>query len=195
MSTEGLLTKEQIGRELNPDDPLGVRSVERYIALAGVEPAVKGKGRGHQSKYSRADVAKIVEAYRTAQERQQQPGQALARTTPGGLDRAAALVEMMSEQAEGFARVVESNERLREVADSWPVWMSKAQATERAGIPASYFDAGVRAGELPHIGGGTGRRYHREDVRAFAARMREPGFIEGLLKKARAGKRKAKSAT
>lgn len=181
--SEELLTKEQIGQELNPSDPLGVRSVERYIALAGVEPAIKGKGRGHQSKFARADVEKIVTAYREAQERQQQPSQAIARAPSAGLQLAAA-AEWTSAQAEGFRA-------LSSTLDPWPVWMSKAQAVELSGVPASYFDAGVRAGELPHVGGGTGRRYHREDVRAFAEKMREPGFIEGLRKSTTRAKRRA----
>jgi hypothetical protein len=33
-------------RLLSPRGPLSERSVQRYIQLAGVEPAVKGSGRG-----------------------------------------------------------------------------------------------------------------------------------------------------
>ena len=46
MKKPELLTKDDIARELsNGDAPLSIRSVERYIQLAGVEPAVKGSGR------------------------------------------------------------------------------------------------------------------------------------------------------
>jgi hypothetical protein len=61
-------TKEEIARLLNPDEPLSVRSVERYIQLAGVKPVVKGKGRGSKSRYSREDVDRIVAIYRKVQE-------------------------------------------------------------------------------------------------------------------------------
>jgi hypothetical protein len=172
-----LLTKDDIARELNPAEPLSIRSVERYIQLAGVEPTEKGKGRGSHSKYSRRDVDKIVTAYRKAQAEQQaaKTSQALTTTKPASVERVALVGELMSSQAEGF-------KALSSTLDPWPVWLTKQQAVDLAGIPAAYFDRGVRAGELPHIGAGTGRRYHRDDVRRFAERMREPGYIDGLKK-------------
>ena len=73
MKKAELLTKDSIARELSGgDEPLSIRSVERYIQLAGVEPAVKGSGRGKQAKFSRADVEKIKTAYKTAAERREQ---------------------------------------------------------------------------------------------------------------------------
>jgi hypothetical protein len=172
-----LLTKEDIARELNPDEPLSIRSVERYIQLAGVRPAVLGKGRGKQSQFARADVDKIVAAYHKAQAEQQQARdtQALATTKPASLERVAVVGELVAQQSEAFRA-------LSSALDPWPVWMTKQQAVELSGVPSSYFDLGVRAGELPHVGAGTGRRYHRDDIRRFAAQMREPGFIEGLKK-------------
>lgn len=189
MPEDDLLTKDDISRELNPAEPLSIRSVERYIELAAVEPTVKGKGRGSLSKYSRADVAKIVTAYRTAQEQQQQrrdgqASQALATTKPASVERAALAGEILTSQREGF-------ETLAERIDSWPVWMSRDEAIARAGIPPSYFEAATRQRKgrdapepaVPHIGHGKARRFHRDDVRAFAERMREPGFIDKLTGK------------
>lgn len=69
--------------------------------------------------------------------------------------------------------------------DSWPIWLSRGEAIERTGLPASWFDAGVRAGDLAHTGEGRGRRFHREDVRAFAERIREKDYLTGLLERAK----------
>ncbi|MBA3765389.1 MAG: hypothetical protein H0W99_00090 [Acidobacteria bacterium] len=73
-----MLTKEEIGRELSPDDPLSVRSVERYINIAGVKPAVKGGGAGRVAKFLRSDVEKIKAAYKAAAEVRDKQTQALA---------------------------------------------------------------------------------------------------------------------
>jgi hypothetical protein len=170
-----LLTKEDIARELNPEEPLSIRSVERYIELAGVMPTVKGKGRGSLSKYSREDADKIVTAYHAAQAEQQNRSQAVATRKPDALERVAFVGELMNRQDEGF-------KALSSALDPWPVWISRKDAIELSGVPAAYFNAGVKAGELPHVGRGTGRRYHRDDVRRFADRMREPGYIDGLKK-------------
>jgi excisionase family DNA binding protein len=79
-----LLTKGQIAAELsdNPKEPLSIRSVERYIRIANIRPAVRGTGRGHQSKYSRADVDNIVTAYRKSQEVREAGSQTLTTTRP-----------------------------------------------------------------------------------------------------------------
>jgi hypothetical protein len=105
---------------------------------------------------------------------------ALATRPPGAL--VAFIEQIVGRQEQATASLVESQREAAEKSDPWPVWLTKAQAVDLAGIPAAYFDKGVRAGELPHIGAGTGRRYHRDDVIRFAERMREPGYIEGLRK-------------
>jgi hypothetical protein len=77
-----LLTKEEIGRELSPDDPLSTRSVERYINIAGVKPAVKGGGAGRVAKFLRSDVEKIKAAYKAAAEQRETQSTALTATKP-----------------------------------------------------------------------------------------------------------------
>jgi hypothetical protein len=70
---------------------------------------------------------------------------------------------------------------LRAAADSWPVWLTKAQALELSGLAPTWFAAGVKAGELPHAGAGRARRYHRDAVRSFADQVRVPAYLERLL--------------
>jgi hypothetical protein len=175
MTTE-LLTKEEIGRELNPDEPLSVRSVERYIQLAEVTPAVKGKGRGQLSKFRRADVDKIVAAYRTAQDEQRRTregAQALTTVRHTALER----VELVSAQAEGFRSL---SERL----DPWPPWLTTKQALELSGLPHSWLYSGLRKGMVASAGTRYTRRIHRDDLRAFIERTRESEFVARLLEKA-----------
>jgi hypothetical protein len=174
MKKAELLTKDSIARELSGgDEPLSIRSVERYIQLAGVEPAVKGSGRGKQAKFRRADVEKIKIAYRQAAERREQ-STALTTTKPATLAPAALVGELLSSSAEGF-------QRLSTALDTWPVWLTKVDALERTGLPVTWFDAGVRRGELPHVGEGRGRRFHREDVRIFAEKVRDRKYLATLF--------------
>lgn len=184
MKDEELLTKEEIARELVDDgqEPLSIRSVERYINLAGVSPAVKGSGRGKQAKFSRDDVVKIKAAYKAAAETRGGGGTSLTRAAAGGVQRAAAVAEL--------ERNTEALTGLRAALDPWPVWMTKAQALRRSGLPASWFNSGARSGELPHVGEGRGRRFHRDEVRAFAERVRESSYVAGLARPRPKGKKK-----
>jgi hypothetical protein len=170
-----LLTKEEITRQLSgTGEPLSIRSVERYINLAGVKPAVKGSGRGKQSKYSRADVDKIKEAYRVAAENREQPTAALTTTKPAALAPVAVFAELFSATTEGIRA-------LGATLDTWPIWLTRAEALERTGLPATWFDAAASSGTLPHVGQGRGRRYHRDDVRAVAESMKDPAYLASLL--------------
>jgi len=175
-----LLTKEEIGRELNPDEPLSVRSVERYIQIASVKPAIKGKGRGQLSRYARADVEKIAKAYRRAKAEQQQAregGQALTTTrAAGGVERASVVGELLGSQAEGFRA-------LSSVLDPWPPWLTTKAALELSGMPHSWLYAGLRKGLLASSGTRYTRRIHRDDLRAFVERTREAAFVGELLGK------------
>ncbi len=188
---KGLLTKEEIARVLSPAEPLSTRSVERYIQLAGVTPAVKGSGRGKQAKFRREDVEKIKTAYGAAAERreQQKESTALATTKPAALQPVAVVAELIGGNLTALSAAL----------DTWPVWLTKAEALERTGLPATWFDAGVRAsrqkgegeekelpphGEgLPYHGKGRGRRFHRDDLRAFAERIRDGKYLDNLLGK------------
>jgi len=177
--TDELLTKEEIGRELNPDEPLSVRSVERYIQLAEVEPTVKGKGRGQLSRYARADVEKIAEAYRRAKAEQQaarEGSHALTTTRGTSIERAGLVGGLLDAQNEGLRA-------LSSVLDPWPPWLTTKAALELSGLPHSWLYAGLRKGELPSHGTPHTRRIHRDDLRAFIERTREPEFVAELLKK------------
>jgi hypothetical protein len=176
MKKAELLTKDDIARELSADgdEPLSIRSVERYIQLAEVQPAVKGSGRGKQAKFSRADVEKIKTAYKTAAERREQQSTALATIKPATPASVALVAELLSSNTEGF-------QRLQSALDTWPVWLTRVDALERTGLPVTWFDAGVRHGELPHVGEGRGRRFHRDDVRSFAEKVRDRKYLGGLF--------------
>jgi hypothetical protein len=170
-----LLTKEEITHELSgTGEPLSIRSVERYINLAGVKPAVKGSGRGKQSKYSRTDVDKIKEAYRVAAENREQPTAALTTTKHATPAPVALFAEMLTRNIEGF-------ESLSAALDTRPVWLTRAEALEHTGLPATWFDAAVAANDLKHVGEGRGRRYHRSDVRALAERVRDAEYLTSLI--------------
>jgi len=171
---EDLLTKEQIAELLSPGQPLTVRSVERYISLAEVSPAEKGGGRGQVSRFRRSDVEKIVTAYRAAKEaRESGESQALAPRTNSAV---AAFEGLLGRQAEGF-------EALRSALDPWPVWIDTKRAVELSGMPPSWLHAGLRKGELAAVGKRTTRRIHRDDLRAFCDKVKEPEFLAALLTK------------
>jgi len=176
MKKPELLTKNDISRELSEggDEPLSIRSVERYIQLAEVHPAVKGSGRGKQAKFNRADVEKIKTAYKAAAEKREQQSTALATTKPATPASVALVGELLSSNTEGF-------QRLQSALDTWPVWLTRVDALERTGLPVTWFDAGVRRGKMPHVGEGRGRRFHRDDVRQFAEKVRDRKYLGGLF--------------
>ena len=174
MKKSDLLTKADIAQELSgTGEPMSIRNVERYIGLAGVKAAVPGSGRGKQSFYRREDVEKIKAAHRAAAETREQRSLSLTptRATPAPV----ALV------GELIGRNTEAVVALSAALDLWPVWLTRTQALERTGLPASWFDAGARDGDLPHVGRGRGRRFHRDEVRAFAERVRNPEHLKHLL--------------
>jgi len=173
-----LLTKEDIARELSPAEPLSDRSVQRYIQLAGVEPAVKGSGRGKVAKFKREDVEKIKTAYKVAAETRAQTSTALTTTKPATLQRVALVEELIAANTEGFRT-------LQAALDTCPVWLTRTEAIERTGLPSTWFDAAVKSGDgaLPHKGRGRARRFHRDDVRLLAERVRDSEYLGKLLGK------------
>lgn len=177
MKKPELLTKDDIAKELaDGNEPLSIRSVERYINQAEVRPAVQGSGRGKQAKFNRADVEKIKTAYKTAAERREQSSTALTTTKPAIPTSVVFVGELFERQAEGF-------NALRAALDTWPVWITKHEVLERTGLPVTWLDAGIRAGELLHVGAGRARRFHRDEVRSFAEKIRDPKYLKSLLKK------------
>ncbi len=175
-----LLTKDDIARELSPSDPLSDRSVQSYIQRAEVTPAEKGSGRGKVAKFRREDVEKIKAAYKVAAENRAQPSTALTATKPAMLQSVALVGDLINANVEGFRM-------LQAALDSCPVWLTRTEAIEHIGVPAAWFDAAVGAtdngNKLPHVGEGRGRRFHREDVRAFAERIRDSEYLGKLLTK------------
>lgn len=165
---DDLVTKEEIrdalekaGHRMHP------RTIEKKLSLAGIEPVEKGSGRGKQAKYRRADAERILLAG-------EEQSTALTTTRPAAL--VALVAEAMTNNAAGF-------QSLRAALDSWPVWLTRLDAIARTGLPATWFDAGVRKGELIPLGNGRARRYDRDNVRHFAARMKDAGYLRRLLTK------------
>ncbi len=178
MKKTDLLAKEDIAREMGgKGEPLSIRSVERYIKLAKVEPAVKGSGRGKLARYARTDVEKIKTAHQKAAEERDKPSTALTTTKPATSQAVALVGELFTHQQEAFTLI-------QAALDSWSIWMTRAEALERTGLPASWFDMGVACGDLAAVGAGRGRRYHRADVRTFAERMREADYRADVAKRA-----------
>jgi len=175
MKKPELMTKDEIGRELSPDAPLSDRSVQRYIALAEVQPAIKGSGRGNVAKFRREDVEKIKTAYQGAAEARDGQSTAISTTKPAMLQPVALVGELLTANVEGF-------QRLQNALDTWPVWLTRVEALERTGLPVTWLDAGIRRGELPHVGEGRGRRFHRDELRAFAERVRDRSYLAKLFK-------------
>jgi hypothetical protein len=174
--SKDLLTKEEIAREMSPSEPLSQRSVLRYIQLAGIKPAVKGSGRGKQAKYRRKDVENIKAAYKAAAESRTPESRALTATKRATLQPVAIVGELVNSNVEGF-------QKLQAAIDTWPTWLTKVEAIERTGIPITWFDVAVGKDELPHVGEGRGRRFHRDDVRALAERLRENDYRARLFGK------------
>jgi hypothetical protein len=188
MKKQTLLTKEDIARELSENEPLSIRSVERYINLARVVPAVKGSGRGKQAKFRREDVDKVVAAYKAAAEkRENKSTTAITTTKPAALSPVAVITELMSNNLVVVQSLTQS---LAESLDSCPIWLTREQALERTGLPRTWLDAAIASKELQHVGDGRGRRYHRADVRAFAGRVQDRNFLSSILNRSK--KKKAR---
>ncbi len=173
-----LLTKKDIASELSENEPLSIRSVERYINLARVVPAVKGSGRGRHAKFRREDVDTIVGIYNAASEQRENQSTAITTTKPVALSPVAVITELMSNNLVGVQSLTQS---LAESLDSCPIWLTREQALERTGLPGTWLDAAIASKELQHVGDGRGRRYHRADVRAFAERVQDRNFMSSLL--------------
>jgi hypothetical protein len=144
MVKEELLTKEEIAIELSPppDEPLSIRSVERYVNLAQVVPAVKGSGRGNQAKFRRADVEKIKAAYKTAAELRENQSMALTTTKRANID-VARVVERLLAVDETQARV------LTRVALTQKLTLTLAEAAELcSGLSEDFLADELRAGRL-----------------------------------------------
>jgi hypothetical protein len=140
-----LLTKEEIAIELSPppDEPLSIRSVERYVNLAQVVPAVKGSGRGNQAKFRRADVEKIKAAYKTAAELRENQSMALTTTKHDRNMDVARVVEALLVPSEAQARA------LTYIALQQKFTLTLAEAAELcSGLSEDFLAGEVRAGRL-----------------------------------------------
>jgi hypothetical protein len=149
-------------------------------ARAAVDPKRRALHRTGR-RLARRQGKRAWDAYKAAAEARA-GGTSLQTTRPGGVQRAAAVAEL--------ERNTEALLNLRATLDPWPVWMTKAQALRRSGLPASWFNSGARSGDLPHVGEGRGRRFHRDEVRAFSERVRDSSYLAGLLARPRPQGRK-----
>lgn len=141
---------------------VSVRLVERYA----------GEGRLGEVRYVRGKTGKVADYAPEAVERLKAELESVdTQLVQAPNTRATGLV--VASQSAALVALVEA---LRGSVDSSPVWLTREQALEASGVPVSWFDVAVRAGKLPHIGEGRGRRYHREDVRRYAESLRADGM-------------------
>jgi excisionase family DNA binding protein len=161
-----LLTKEQIAAELsdNPQEPLSIRSVERYIQIANIRPTVRGTGRGHQSKYSRADVDKLIIAYRKSQEaRETGRSQALTTTKP-----TAGFVEQLV--LEQLSLAIKSANATPQVSLEVKIFLTLKEAAALSGLSHDYLLRAIKDKKLKARLNELGRGYRikRTDLEVFA---------------------------
>lgn len=159
------------------------RAVMRYVS-AGRLPFTKVKAIGADKKprevldFDEVDVRRLKGELDSPSKT---VGGLLERTAPqyapAGLAPAAGLQFLQSlveSQSRGFAE-------LRAASDTWPVWLTRRQALDLTGLAPSWLAAGVRKGELPYTGTRHTRRFHRDDLRAFAERVKDADYLARLL--------------
>ncbi len=165
IALKDLLTKEEIARLLSPDAPLSIRSVERYINLADVKPAVRGSGRGKLAQFRRSDAEKIKAAYDTASQARESESAALTTTKHASV----ALVARNPTQALAFAlTAIAAPVRLSE-----KLLLSIREASMLSGIPASKLRSAVKSDKLRTvrgIGRGLGKM-RRSDLDAYVRKL------------------------
>jgi len=139
---------------------VSIRLVEKYASEGrlGEVKYVRGKT-GKQADFDPASVEKLKAELESVDRQLIAPNR-----------RAANLNGALSEQTP--PAVMALVEALRSAVDTSPVWLTKGEALKASGIPERWFDRAVRAGLVPHIGEGRGRRFHRSDVRRYAESLR-----------------------
>jgi excisionase family DNA binding protein len=161
-----LLTKEDIGQLLSPHDPLSVRSVERYISLANVKPAVRGSGRGKLAKFNREDAEKIQAAYVAASQARDQQSTALTTTKPANVALGArGAQQTLADALTAIAAPVRLAEKLL---------LSIPEAAMLSGVSADKLRSAVKSGKLKAIksvGRGLGK-IHRDELEKYAKSLK-----------------------
>jgi excisionase family DNA binding protein len=162
-----LLTKEEIAAELSPppDEPLSIRSVERYINLAQVVPAVKGSGRGKQAKFRREDVDKITAAYKAAAERRENQSMALTTTKYVRDTSVARVVETVLAVDEARARI------LPRVSIPEKLTLSLLEASELSGLSKNILLEAINENKLKGRIIGRGWRITRAALDAYIKKL------------------------
>ena len=162
-----LLTKEEIAAELSPppDEPLSIRSVERYIHLAGVVPVVKGSGRGKQAKFRREDVDKITSAYRAASERRENQSTALTTTKHATDFRVARVAEIVM-------AVDELRAKVQPQADvGAKIMLTLADAAALSSLSENHLREAIKAKKLKGRIIGRGYKIKRVDLDAYIKKL------------------------
>jgi excisionase family DNA binding protein len=163
-----LLTKEDIARELSDsDDLLSIRSVERYINLANIKPAVKGSGRGKQAKFRRADVEKIKAAKLAAAEQREQQSTALTTTKPANV-QLVAVVAQLAEAAKTIGQTQKSQPRA-DVGSK--IMLTLADAAELSSLSKDYLREAIKAGSLKGRIIGRGYKIKRAALDAYIKKL------------------------
>jgi excisionase family DNA binding protein len=168
MKKQTLLTKEDIARELSENEPLSIRSVERYINLARVVPAVKGSGRGKQAKFRREDVDKVVAAYKAAAEKRENQSTALTTTKPAALSRVAFVAEIV--EAIEVARAASPQPpTLTDIAQKFT--LSLIEASRLSGLSRGHLREAIEAKKLKAQIIGKGWRVKREELASYIRKL------------------------
>ncbi len=142
---------------------VSVRLVEKYAS----------EGRLGEVRYVRGKTGKQADFDPASVERLRAELESVDRQLVAPNRRAASLDGALAEQPP--VALMALAEALRSAVDSSPVWLTKVEALKASGVPARWFDRAAREGQLPHIGAGRGRRFHRADVRRWAESLRGDG--------------------
>jgi len=164
-----LLTKEEIGVALSPPpaEPLSIRSVERYIKQAQVQPAVRGSGRGKQAMFRREDVEKMAAAYRAAAEQRKDQSTALTTTKLANVQ----LVAFVAELAEAVKSIRQTQKSQPQANVGEKMMLSPGEAAAVAGLSENFIRSKMKAGKLKAKIYGRGYKIKRSDLDAFIKKL------------------------
>jgi hypothetical protein len=199
LSGKDEVTKQEAAVLLSfTDEPITTRSVERYVHDGKLQPVKQlAGGRGKTVRFRTTDVLKLrTEMVRQGEQAELQRREGREALTATKRDRisvavvgelVAHLEQQRGEQIQFGERLVESlgqhlamSERLgeklvAEIArhDPRPVWLTREQALELSGLPASLLQQGIKDERLHPIGKGRGWRLNRDELLAFSVGLRK----------------------
>jgi excisionase family DNA binding protein len=168
MKKQNLLTKEDIARELSPNESFSIRSVERYLKLAKVKAEVKGSGRGRQAKFKREDVDKVVAAYKVAAQKRENQSTALTTTKPAALSRVAVVAEIL-EVIEAVRAASPQPPTLTDIAQKFT--LSLIEASRLSGLSRGHLREAIEAKKLKARIIGKGWRVKRENLVEYVRKL------------------------